>query len=79
MILKLVILGYKIRKWKKCTWPKKDRRIYKKSPLFERAKKKNINDDENDQFPLEINFGEQDENSTEGRYDYVKMNRIKKR
>lgn len=55
-----------------------DRWIYKASPLFERATIINIYENETDQFPLEIDFGEHYENSEEGPYDFAKISMVKK-
>ena len=53
-----------------------ERWIFKDSPLFENVEIEDINDDENDQFPLYIDFGTayQDEE----RYDFIKLSQVKK-
>merc|ERR1712070_351509 len=56
--------------------PETARWIFKDSPLFENVEIEDINDDENDQFPLYIDFGTayQDEE----RYDFIKLSQVKK-
>ena len=55
---------------------KTDRWVYKESPLFEKAKIIDIDENENNQFPLYIDYGTAYEG--DDRYDFVKMSMIKK-
>lgn len=53
-----------------------DRWIFKDSPLFENVEIEDINDDENDQFPLYIDYGNAYQDNE--RYDFIKLSQVKK-
>ena len=56
--------------------PETARWIFKDSPLFENVEIEDINPDENDQFPLYIDFGTAHQD--EERYDFIKLSQVKK-